>query len=97
MDKRKEMILLIEEFEGSGLSQKDFSASKGMGFHKFNYWFRKLKTENGVGDCGGFVRVDTIEAESASQTLLELEYPNGVKLKLSSADLSLVSHLIRLF
>jgi hypothetical protein len=35
MDKRKEMILLMEEFEGSGLSQKDFSASKGMGFHRF--------------------------------------------------------------
>jgi hypothetical protein len=97
MDKREEMILLIGEFEGSGLSQKDFSTSKGMGFHKFNYWFRKLKKENGVGDAAGFVRVDTGKSEREGQSLLEVEYPNGVKLKLSSADLPLVSHLIRLF
>lgn len=97
MDKREEMILLIEEFKVSGLSQKEFSASKGMGFHKFNYWYRKLKTEKENAYPSGFIRLDTTKADSAVFGELELEYPNGVKLKISSGDLSLVSHLIALY
>lgn len=42
MDKREGMILLMEAFENCGLSQKDFCASKGIGFPKFSYWHRKL-------------------------------------------------------
>jgi hypothetical protein len=97
MDKREEMILLIEEFKISGQSQKDFSASKGMGFHKFNYWYRKLNTERENANPSGFIRLDTAKAESAVFGQLELEYPNGVKLKISSGDLSLVSHLVTLY
>lgn len=97
MDKREDMLLLMEEFENSGQTQKEFSATLGMGFPKFNYWYRKLKKEKGAGGAAGFVRVDTAEPEAAGRAPLELEYPNGVKLKLSSGDLSLVSHLIRLF
>ncbi|QDH80442.1 IS66 family insertion sequence element accessory protein TnpB [Echinicola soli] len=97
MDKREEMLLLMEEFENSGQTQKEFSATMGIGFPKFNYWYRKLKKEKGSGGTADFVRVDTSKPETAGRATLELEYPNGVKLKLSSGDLSLVSHLIRLF
>jgi hypothetical protein len=97
MDKREEMVLLMKEFENSGLSQKDFSASKGMGFHKFNYWYRKLKKEKANEGSSGFIRIDTLKADSGPAGQLELEYPNGVKIKLSSADLSLVSHLISVY
>jgi len=96
MDKREEMALLIEEFSRSGQSQKEFSASKGMAFPTFNYWFRKLKKEK--EDTGGFARVDTAAgAPSGTGEQLELVYPNGVKLKTSSGDLSLLSRLIRLY
>ncbi|MEX2593295.1 MAG: hypothetical protein WD426_11005 [Anditalea sp.] len=59
MDKREEMVLLIEGFLKSGQSQKDFSASKGMAFHTFNYWYRKLKKKTDVGRfcAGGYPQV----------------------------------------
>jgi len=94
---REEMVLLMEEFERSGLSQKEFSATMGMGLPKFNYWYRKLKRERESEVSPGFVQVDTLKADRVSRGQFELEYPNGVKLKLSSVDLSLVAHLIRLF
>jgi hypothetical protein len=97
MDNREEIILLMKEFENSGQSQKDFSASKGMRFHKFNYWFRKLKKEKESEIPSGFVRIETAKPINTSKELLELEYPNGVKLKLTSVDLSLVCRLINLY
>ena len=95
MDKREEMILLMEEFAKSGRSQKEFSASKGIVFHTFNYWFRKLKKEK--EEPAGFVRVETGTALSGATEQLEVVYPNGVKVKTCSTDLSLLSRLIRLY
>jgi len=93
MDKREKMALLVEEFARSGQTQKEFSASRGIALPTFNYWLRKLKDEN--GGTSGFVRVETGTAGSGEQ--LELVYPNGVRLKTASGDLSLLSRLIRLY
>lgn len=95
MEKREEMILLMEEYANSGQTQKEFSASKGMGVHKFNYWFRKLKNEKEA--TPGFATVETGTVLSGAGEQLELLYPNGVKLKTCSTDLSLLSRLIRLY
>lgn len=96
MDKREEMIRLVEEFTKSGLSQKEFSASKGLGFHQFNYWFRKFKKENEDVSSSGFIRVDSGRSESSTGQF-ELEYPNGVKLRVPKGDLALLSHLVALY
>lgn len=95
MDKREKMALLMEEFARSGQTQKEFSASRGMALPTFNYWLRKLKDEN--GGPSGFVRVETGTAGSGAGLQLELVYPNGVRLKTRSTDLSLLSRLIRLY
>ena len=95
METRDEMVLLMEEFARSGQTQKDFSASKGMGVHKFNYWFRKLKKERETPS--GFVRLDTGAAHGGADPRAELVFPNGVRLRMDAADLSLLSRLIRLY
>ena len=95
MDKREEMALLMEEFSRSGQSQKEFSASRGIALPTFNYWFRKLRKEN--EEAPGFVRVETVAAPSPAGEQLELEYPNGVRLRTSSRDLPLLSGLVRLY
>ena len=95
MDKREEMALLMEEFAVSGQSQKEFSASRGIALPTFNYWFRKLRKEK--EGPSGFVRVETGAAPSPAGGQLELVYPNGVRLKTASSDLSLIAGLIRLY
>jgi hypothetical protein len=90
------MSALVSEFEQSGMSQKDFSSSKGMGFHKFNYWYRKLKREAyGQTTPNGFIE---LRADSTDQQVpVEVVYPNGVKVCLYSADLPVISSLIRIY
>jgi hypothetical protein len=95
MNKREEMVLLMEEFEGSGQSQKQFSGSRGIGFHKFNYWYRKLKREN--GEAAGFLQVDTGNGAPVRENRTEVVYPNGVVLKLGDPDPALLARLICLF
>jgi hypothetical protein len=97
MDLREEMIGLVEEFNSCGMTQSAFCDLKGMSFHKFNYWYRKLnKEQTGGEELQGFFRVDAGTVGSSGR-YLELIYPNGVKLKLNAGDLSLVSRLIRLY
>ena len=96
MEKREKMALLIEEFTASGQTQKEFSASKGIAFPTFNYWFRKLKPQEQEQQSSGFVRIDTANF-SGGDGQLELVYPNGVKLRMGTTDLSLVSRLIHLY
>ena len=95
MDIREEMALLMEEFSRSGQTQKDFSAAKGMGLHKFNYWFRKLKRERETP--AGFARVDMGAAHAGPNAQAELVFPNGIRLRVDAANVSLLSRLIRLY
>lgn len=97
MDLREEMIGLVEEFKGCGMTQGAFCDSKGISFHKFNYWYRKLKKENlGEGQVQQFIKVDTGPAK-VSDDFIELIYPNGVKIKLGVSDVELVCRLVRSF
>ncbi|GAB3011272.1 hypothetical protein GCM10027284_33210 [Cyclobacterium sediminis] len=92
---REEMVELVHEFETSGQTQKLFSESKGIGFHKFNYWYRKLKREAVTPE--GFQKIENHTPRSTKNCKAELVYPNGVVLRVDSADPDLVSLLIRLY
>jgi hypothetical protein len=92
---REEMTRLVLEYETSGQTQKSFSESKGIGFHKFNYWYRKLKGE--AGQPGGFHKIESRGPAPAGDCSAELVYPNGVVLRLDRPDPDLLSRLIRLY
>ncbi|MEX2368789.1 MAG: IS66 family insertion sequence element accessory protein TnpB [Candidatus Paceibacterota bacterium] len=92
---REEMTLLMEEYEMSGQTQKLFSESKGIGFHKFNYWYRKLKGE--AAQPGGFHKIENHAPHPVRDCRAELVYPNGVVLRLDRPDPELLSRLIRMY
>ncbi len=92
---REEMTRLVLEYETSGRTQKSFSESKGIGFHKFNYWYRKLQRE--ATSPGGFHKIESHAPRPVRDCRAELVYPNGVVLRLDSADPDLVSRLVRLY
>ena len=92
MSKHEEMYNLVTECQSSGLSAKAFSKERGISPSTFSYWIRKKKEED---HPGGFVEVDTGLKSSASA--MELIYPNGVKLQMSSPDLTLIARLVKLY
>jgi hypothetical protein len=92
---REEMTRLVQEYETSGQTQKCFSESKGVGFHKFNYWYRKLQRE--AVQPAGFHKIESVGGSQVRDCRAELVYPNGVVLRLDHPEPELLSRLIRLY
>ena len=92
MSKQEEMYNLVTEYRKSGLTAKVFSKERGISPSTFCYWIRKKKEED---ESGGFVEV--ITGLNLSTRELEVIYPNGVRLQVSSPDLALIARLVKLY
>lgn len=93
MSKEQEMFALIEEFENSSLNGRDFCKAKGLVPSTFYYWKKKKSLEESARS-GGFI---AIHPKPATDGILELIYPNGIRLRLEASQLSLISRLLRLY
>ena len=92
MKLQEKMYQLVESYQQSGKSQKEFCIQSGIRLAKFNYWIRKFRQQQ---PSAGFLKIET--GLASEQQELEICYPNGVRLKATAADLSLLSQLIRLY
>lgn len=93
MRTKEEMYHLIDGWSISGLTQKQYCKEVGINLSTFAYWVNKKKAT--LSETSGFVKVDT--SSPISLAVIEIGYPNGVKLTLQRLDLALVSQLIRLY
>lgn len=64
---------LVDQWQTSGQSQKDFAAEHNLNLHTFKYWIYKFRQDDQLPD--GFIRLDSIPAQEIS-----LRYPSGVEL-----------------
>lgn len=93
----KEQIYgLILEWESSGLSQEKFFSRHGIPRSTFSYWRKQYLRETGLRKGKeNFIPVTLGHATEKSPELLEVIYPNGVRLVCSSGmDLSRLKPLI---
>jgi len=88
MNRTEQMLALVNDYLQSGMTQKEFCKEAGIGLAKLNYWIAKSR-EN--PEPAGFVPLS-----SAAHKEVTLEYPSGVKIAVSTSDLSLLSRLVRL-
>jgi hypothetical protein len=92
MTNQEKMQQLADEFKLFTGSKREFCDAAGLTLHTFNYWLKKFRLQNAPE---AFIRVQT---QPNSSTGLELEYPNGVKIRLPSAEnLTMLRGLITLF
>ncbi len=91
MNKLSRMQEILDSYSKSRLSQKKFCKEAGISSATLYNWLRRSRESS----VSGFVPVVSAPSREAVHPL-ELEYPGGVKLRVSSADLKLLSHLIRL-
>ncbi|MFS8618089.1 MAG: hypothetical protein FWJ85_14805 [Solitalea sp.] len=87
-ERREKMLALVAHWRESGLTQKVFCDQVGVTLSKFSYWVAKAREESSEG----FMQL----SGNAPSAMVELTYPNGVKLQ-ATADLSLLSRLIHLY
>lgn len=91
----EEWFSLIQECRTSGLAVRDFCSIKGIHPSNFYYWAKRQRST----DETGFVpmKISKPDSRPLSQQLVEIVYPNGVSLRLSSeVDIRMLSQLIRL-
>ena len=91
----KKMSALVLEFEQSGMTQKGFCRCIGMSFHRFNYWFRKLRREEAPSTSPSFIEVRKDTASPSPS--LEVVYPNGVRILVPQGSLDMLSSLVKLY
>ena len=91
MDQRTRMKAEVERWRQSGLTQKEFSQQLGIKVATFAYWVSRSKEESKTG----FVPLRPGQRDLAGD--IEITYPNGVRLKVSSSDPGVLSRLIHLY
>ena len=92
------MYALIRQWESSGLTQEQFFRQHNIAKSTFGFWRKKYLEEKGkVKDKGNFVPVKISDSgnTNSSSGMIELVYPNGVRLVCSTGmDLSRLKPLI---
>lgn len=97
MDRQEQMYSLVEQYHKSGLSIKSFSKEHGISHYTLSYWIsKKRKAENLPGVHSRFIPIAAAPSFNTSTGTLEITYPNGVKIRLSSMDMATIGSLIRL-
>ena len=92
------MYVLICQWESSGLTQEEFFRQHKIAKSTFGYWRKKYHAETGNGKNKETfipVKVSTANNTDNGSGILELVYPNGVRLVCStSIELSRLKPLI---
>ena len=92
MTQQERMYALIALYRQSGQSAKIFCAEKGIKVSTFQYWIQKQKK----AQLPGFIPVKTVPTASGAPGI-ELVYPSGIRLRLSSFDLHQINQLLNLY
>jgi len=94
----------VSEWPASGLSQRLYCEQETIPFHTFKYWRQKQraleKNDSEAFQSKSFVglSLQTEPEQLISVPVpVELEYPNGVKLRIESLDATLLKPLITLY
>jgi len=75
-----EMFLVIEDWQSSKATKKAFCDQKGISLPVFYYWHKRYKEDQ---NTGGFVPINVNGAhQNSPSSSIEIEYPNGVIVRL---------------
>lgn len=97
----KKMRKLYDQWQTQGISKQAFCNQNGIGYHKFNYWVKKFKSEERIGilPVSGFSQIPSNEPDLApdeKQAHAVITFPSGARLELSGfLDSSLIRELVR--
>jgi len=91
-EKRRHMLMLVEQWQQSGLSQQAFAREHHLNVFTLRYWInKKPRQQNGQSEYSGFVQLGNL-IESGK---IILRYPNGIELHLPlHAPVSLIKNLV---
>jgi hypothetical protein len=77
---RQQKLAMIEDWQQSGLSQKQYCLQHHIAYHVFHYWYRrsKLQTADNNSEPAAFVKLTSSAINTGVHT--ELLMPDGKRL-----------------
>ena len=92
-----QIIQLMEQYSGSGLTQREFSRSAGVGYSTFTSWLRRGRRMPAAA-ARPWVAVDVVKAASpGSSVRYQEEWPNGMRVSVGGGfDAQEVGQLLNL-
>lgn len=95
MTKGDRMLGICEQYKKSGLSLKAYCDQNGLSSRILRYWLGKM--DNLLSSRSNFLKIknESVFESKTSNQILEIEYPNGVKVR-ASLDFEVVRNLISL-
>ncbi|SHL56265.1 IS66 family insertion sequence element accessory protein TnpA [Myroides odoratimimus] len=95
MSKQEIMYSYIEDWKASGLTQSKYCDSVGIKLATFSYWLVKYKAESESTQLdSNFITVAKDQVTNTQE--YEIVYPNGVKLRVQTDNLSELYSLVNL-
>ena len=91
----EEMRYHVEAWQQGNQSQKEYCLENNLAYSKFIYWMNKFRREQNPIEQA-FIPVQTDQMQHSLSLELEIAYPNGVRLRVPSDDLTFIGRLIRL-
>jgi len=89
----QQMQVLIDKFNRSNVSKKQFCRQEGIPISVFYYWQKKFK-QNGQSSGKGFLPVE-VNHKPTIQSSVEISFPNGVVVRLEEgSDIDMIRSLI---
>lgn len=94
---RKEFCQIVDQWRTSGLTRREYCQQEKYNSHTFNVWITKAQT-NSPSEPLNLVPLQIHECHSfEASSGFEVEYPNGVRLRLSTLpgteELSRIIHI----
>ena len=87
------MQVLIDKFNRSNVSKKQFCRQEGIPISVFYYWQKKVKQTRKPSDKG-FLPVE-VNHKPTIQSSVEISFPNGVVVRLEGgSDIDMIRSLI---
>lgn len=69
---------LIEKWQTSDLTQKEFCSQHSIAYSGFHYWFKKFREENSLSNSdSGFIPVKVTTSKGNRAVWIELVMPDG--------------------
>ncbi len=80
LELRRQMFEMIEHWQQSGLTKKEYCLQQSIKHHSFYYWYKCYKTDHGIADnsSGGFAKLKIDKPLIAAS--VEIHFPDGVRL-----------------
>ena len=84
-EQREQMMLMITDWQASGLKQRDYCASNNIAYHVFHYWYGVYRANK--TDAGSFLPVKLTSA--ASKEPITIVGVSGIKVQLPLTEQSI--------